>query len=126
MKHVNRCSELCHVHCSISPARIICPHLPDRFLEAAQHLRTFMLLPDLRLVQRKTELPPNRGRKAVNRSSESTSQTNLRGRSGTSDNKSIVCQNWHKAIIEKRGSSQSDARISRNVQRTNQHGNSLL
>src|SRR5438552_6257541 len=40
------------------------------------------------------------GGKSVSRSSESTSQTNLRGRSGFSGTTLIVCQNWHKAVVE--------------------------
>jgi hypothetical protein len=38
--------------------------LPNRRGKAVQHLRAFMLLPDLRLIQRETELLPNRGQKA--------------------------------------------------------------
>ena len=64
MKHVNRFPELCDVHRTIRSARIVCTHLPDRFPEAVQHLRAFMLLPDLRLVECETELLPNRRREA--------------------------------------------------------------
>ena len=64
MKHLNRFPELCNVHRTIGPTRIVRTHLPNRFCEAVQHLRSFMLLPDLRLVQGETELLPNRGRKA--------------------------------------------------------------
>ena len=62
MKHINRLRELCHVYSPIRPARIVRSHLPDRFRKAVQHLRAFMLLPNLRLVERETELLSNRGR----------------------------------------------------------------
>ena len=41
-------------------ARIIRADLPDRFRKAAQHLPAFMLLPNLRLVERETQLLSNR------------------------------------------------------------------
>ena len=64
MKHVNRFPKLCHIHCPIRSARIVRSNLPDRFRKAMQHLRAFMLLPDLRLVQRESKLLSNRGREA--------------------------------------------------------------
>jgi len=60
MKHVNCFPKLCHVHCPISPARIVRAYLPNRLGEAVQHLRAFMLLPNLRLVERETQLLSNR------------------------------------------------------------------
>ena len=64
MEHVNRFPKLCHIHRTIRPTWIVCTHLLNRLGKAVQHLRAFMLLPYLRLIQRKTELLPNRGRKA--------------------------------------------------------------
>ena len=64
MQHVNRLPELCDIHRTIRPARIVCAYLPNRFLETVQHLRAFMLLPDLRLVECETELLSNRRREA--------------------------------------------------------------
>jgi hypothetical protein len=61
MKYVNRFPELCHVHRTVRPTRVVRSNLPDGFREAAQHLRTFMPLPDLRLVDRESELLSNRG-----------------------------------------------------------------
>ena len=62
MKHVNRVPELCDVHRTIRPARIVCTHLPNRLGKALQDLRAIMFLPDLRLVERETQLLSNRRR----------------------------------------------------------------
>ena len=62
MKHVNRFLKLCHIHRTIGPTRMVCTYLPNRLGKAVQHLRAFMLLPDLRLVERETELLSNRMR----------------------------------------------------------------
>ena len=60
MKNVNCFPKLCRIYSAIRAARIVCAYLPDRFRKAVQHLRAFMLLPDLRLIERETELLSNR------------------------------------------------------------------
>ncbi len=62
MEDIDRFPELCHVHCPIRPAQIVCTHLPDRFRKAAHHLRALTFLTDLCLIR--CELVPNRGREA--------------------------------------------------------------
>jgi len=56
MKHVDSFLEFGHIYRTVCPAWIICPHLPDCFPKAVQYLRAFMLLPDLCLIKRETEL----------------------------------------------------------------------
>jgi hypothetical protein len=62
MKHVNRFPKLCHIDCTIRPTRIICTYLPNRLAKAAQDLRAFVALPDLRLIERETQFLSNSGR----------------------------------------------------------------
>jgi hypothetical protein len=64
MKHINRFAELSGVHYSIGSARIVRADLPDGFRKAAQHLRAFMLLPNLRLIEREPKLLSSRRREA--------------------------------------------------------------
>ena len=65
MKHLNGPLELCHVHRAVRPAGVVRAYLPNRFSKAAQYLRAFMRLPDLRLVQRKAESLSDRRWKAL-------------------------------------------------------------
>jgi hypothetical protein len=62
VKDVSRIPELRNVYRPICSAWIIGTHLPDGLSEASQDLGALMLLRDLRLVQRKTELLPIRAR----------------------------------------------------------------
>ena len=63
MKDIDRFAQLHHIYCPKRPARIIGTNLPNRFGKTAQHLRAFVLLADLRLIERETEPLPNRRRK---------------------------------------------------------------
>ena len=66
-----------------------------------------MLLPDLRLVQRETELLPNRRRKArqpIKRVDKPNQLTRVFRHTF------IVCQNWHKAVIENCSRNRSSSR----------------
>ncbi len=64
MKYINGFTEVYHVHRAKRSAWIVCAHLLYSFSKSVQHLRAFMPLPDLRLVQRKAELLSNRPREA--------------------------------------------------------------
>jgi len=59
MEYVDGILELGHVHRAVCPASIICSNLPHLLAEPMQHFCAFMLLPDLRLIERETELLPD-------------------------------------------------------------------
>ncbi len=86
IKHVNRFPKTVPRTRTIRPTWIACANLPDGFGKAVQHPRAFMLLPNVRLVQRESELLSNQGVNLIS-SRESASQTNLRGCSGFSHTK---------------------------------------
>src|ERR1700732_1667955 len=100
MKHVNSFPKLCHIHRTIGSTWIVCADLPNCLGKAVQHLRAFMLLTNLRLVQRETELMSSCGGKALQPSKGVDKQTNLRGCCDFSGTTIIICQNWHKVLVE--------------------------
>lgn len=59
MENVNRFLELDDLHRSICAARIVGAHLPDCLAKTAQDFGALVLLPDLCLAQRETELVAN-------------------------------------------------------------------
>jgi uncharacterized protein len=63
MEQLDRFSQLHHIYSPKRPTRIIGANLPNGFGKTAEHLRAFVLLADLRLVERETELLANRRRK---------------------------------------------------------------
>src|SRR5580693_4598991 len=91
MKHVNCFPKLCDTHGTIGPTRIVCTHLPNRLGKTPQDLRAFMLLPICAWYKAKPSFCRTVGGKPVSRSSESTSQINLRGCSDFSGTNDIHC-----------------------------------
>src|ERR1700678_1700146 len=85
-----------------------------------QHLRALVFLTDLRLIKRETELVSNHRREARQPNERIDKPNQLAWLLRLFRHASIVCQNWHKVVVEdcNRHCSSSKSDASRSAQRT--------